>query len=224
MLTAEKLALLNLTSSGYRRVHAQSHEHVAAALVLDLEARGRLTVHPPAALRRARVTVEDATTTGDELLDEALVRLGAHGAPTKVPDVLRRVADGLEDAVLARLDRRGVLTRTDGRFLRVFRSTTWTTADPGPRTALAEALREVLVAGRPAARDEARLTALVGSLGLAQHLLPDSGLSAPELATRAEAVADEATRALLPALRPRGPRSSRGGLDLGGGDSFGGGD
>lgn len=222
MLTAEKLALLNLTEIGYRHVNARSAEHVAAALVLDLEARSRLTVHPPAALRRARISVEDATTTGDELLDEALVRLSARGAPTKAPDVLRRVADGLEDAVLTRLDRRGILTRTDGRFLRVFRSTTWLTADPRPRTALAEALREVLLAGRPPARDEARLTALVGSLGLAKGVLPDSGLLPPELATRAEAVADEATRALLPALRPRHPHSSGGGLDLGGGDSDGG--
>lgn len=216
MLLAEKLLLVSLDpTSGYRFAASRLDTHLAAALLLELDRLGRVTVHPGGPLRRARVTLTDASPTGDDVLDGALRLLGGPGAGRRVTETLTLLARGVERALLTRLVARGVLRHEVDRFWLVLRNDVWPTVDRRPRDTTAGVVSAVLVDGHEPGPDEAVLAALVGSLGTAPRLLGIAGAGPQRTALddRLAAVTDgldTAGAVVLDALVDRRPQYAPG--------------
>lgn len=231
MLLAEKLLLVSLDpTSGYPYLRSRLDTHLAAALLLELAEHGRVAVEPGGPLRRARVTLTDASPTDDDVLDGALRLLGTPRVGNRLTETLTLVARGLEPALLARLEVRGVVRHDVDRFLLVLRNDVWKTVDRRPRDAVADAVSAVLVDGREPDPHEAILTALVGSLGTVHRLLDleGAGVRREDVAVRlgtVSAALDPTGTVVLRALVNRRPTDAPGidlgsgsGVDLGGGD------
>jgi hypothetical protein len=141
MNLSEELALVLLSpATGRAVVDGTSFDRaIGGALLLDLATRERITADGDGA--RARLSVVDATPTGDALLDTALARLAK---PLKAQKAVERLARGTRTLVLERLAEEGVVRRERSRLLGVLPVTTWTPGDSANelRGRLADVLRD----------------------------------------------------------------------------------
>ena len=182
---AEDLVLLLLDpESGRALVDRTSFDRaVGGALLLDLTVIGRITADGDGA--RARLTVTDAGTTGDPLLDDALGRLS--GRPIRAARAVEKLARKTRRPVLERLAERGVVVREDEKVLGLFPTTRWHTGDPRPRASLQAGIAAVLLGKAEPNERQAGLVSLLHAVK-AEHKIVDGPKR--ELRERARAISD----------------------------------
>jgi hypothetical protein len=153
MTLAEDLVLLLLDPGRGRAVvdGTALDRVIGGALLLDLAARERIAADGGGA--KARLSVADATPTGDPVLDDALARLDK---PLRAQKAVERLARGARTPVLERLAARGLVRREGSRVLGVFPTTTWT-----PGAAAGELRGRVAAVLRDGARPDQRLALLI---------------------------------------------------------------
>jgi hypothetical protein len=120
---AEDLVLLLLDpDNGRAVVESMSLDRaIGGALLLDLAARERITADGDGA--KARLSVVDASPTGDKLLDEAVSRLT--GPALRAQKAVERLARRTRTPVLERLVARGLVRRERSRLLGILPITRW---------------------------------------------------------------------------------------------------
>jgi hypothetical protein len=167
---AEDLVLLLLDQrSGRALVDSTSFDRViGGALLLDLATRERITADGAGA--KARLTVADATPTGDALLDEAVSRLT--GKPVRAQKAVERLARRTRVPVLERLVERGLVRREQSRLLGIFPVTTWPPVDPTPGKELRGRVAAVLADGAQPEQHVALLISLLHAVK-AEHKVVD---------------------------------------------------
>lgn len=169
------------------------------AVLLDLALRERLEAEP-GRWGGARLTVRDASPTGDGVLDDALRRL--EGRSTHTRAAVQRLGGGkLGRAVRDRMVKRGLIRHEPGGFLRLARDHPVPTARKTLVAEVVEALRvETPEVVTPHA---AALVSLLHSVGALPKVVPDLGLSRRQLADRAKVIAagDWAGAAVSAAVR-----------------------
>nr|BFE58078.1 GPP34 family phosphoprotein [Dactylosporangium thailandense] len=158
---------------------------LAGAVLLDLALAGRVDI------AEDRVTVRDATPTGDPVADEALARIAAGEKPRKADAWIQPLADGLRAKVLDRQVEAGVLRKEQDRVLWVFPRTRFASAT-GAQPAAETAVRAELTAaidGDGHGEVPSRAAALIGLVqvsGLAEEVFP--GRPKEELQARLNAI------------------------------------
>jgi len=137
-----------------------------AAGLVDLLLAGRLVMG-----EKKRVTVAEATPTGDDILDEMLAQIERSKRAKGIGDWVKGFGNGgikkLRERLENRLVESGVLRVEEGRFLRLFHWHHYPTVDGAPEAKAREKLRRVLLEGNdPDAR-----TAILISLARTCDLL-----------------------------------------------------
>ena len=201
MILAEDVLLLLTDDASGKAVVDKTHLDLAVAggVLLDLATLGRVAVTGEGEqVKAGRLVVRDVAPTDDDVLDEALARVGALG-PMKPYRALPKLAKGLREELLARMVARGILREQEGRVLGIFPSHTWPALDPSHERQVRAGLNDVLVVGRAPAPREAALISLLQAIGQVPKVLGDVGVPARELRRRAKDVAsggfvDEAIR------------------------------
>jgi hypothetical protein len=178
---------------------------LAGGVLLDLATLGRVDVAgPDEEVKEGRLVVRDGQPTGDDVLDDAMRRIGEMRAK-KPEGVLPKLAKGLRQALLARLVGRGILRAEEGRVLGIFPTHRWPAVDSGHEREVRAGLQDVLVVGRTPIPREAALVSLLHAIGQVPKVLGDVGVPAKELRRRAKDVseggfADEAVRRAVAAV------------------------
>jgi len=201
VILAEDVLLLLTDDASGKAVVDKTHLDLAVAggVLLDLATLGRVAVTGEGEqVKAGRLVVRDVAPTDDDVLDEALARVGALG-PMKPYRALPKLAKGLREELLARMVARGILREQEGRVLGIFPSHTWPALDPSHERQVRAGLNDVLVVGRAPAPREAALISLLQAIGQVPKVLGDVGVPARELRRRAKDVAsggfvDEAVR------------------------------
>ncbi|WP_151525430.1 GOLPH3/VPS74 family protein [Serinicoccus kebangsaanensis] len=172
MLIAEEFLLVTRADDGLDRVgHADLV--VAGALLCELALTERV------ALEDGRLSVVDASSTGDDLLDEALVRFGEK-AGKKPKDVLARIGRGLPQLALERLQRAEVMQEEQARALGVRWWSRWRVVDPARRDTLRGELLSVLTGQSRVDGRTGSLVSLLHATNAVGHALPkDQRLGIP---------------------------------------------
>jgi hypothetical protein len=138
MLLAEDLLVLLIPrSSGELPKYGGTQSALAAALLVELEGKGRLEVDEDLWTR-----LVDGTPLGEPLLDDPLATLDEDGEP--VADVVTRLVPGIHVNLLDRLAEQGVLTPRARAPLSLASKYVWRLADAEPRERLRFRLAAVL--------------------------------------------------------------------------------
>lgn len=154
------------------------------AVLLDLALRERLESEP-SRWGGDKVRVRDASPTGDEVLDEALRRLGDR--PTAARTAVQRLGGlKLGRAVRDRMVARGLVRHEPGGFLRFARDH----PEPGARKALVSEVASALGDGADVTPHAAALVSLLQSVGAVPKVVPGLGLSRRQLTDRVQQIAD----------------------------------
>jgi hypothetical protein len=126
MTLTEDLTLLLLDPDAGRAVvdSTSLDRAIGGALLLDLATRERITADGNGA--KARLSVVDATPTGDDLLDGALARFDK---PLRAQKAVERLARGTRTPVLEHLVEQGLVRRERSRLLGILPITTWPPGD-----------------------------------------------------------------------------------------------
>jgi Golgi phosphoprotein 3 GPP34 len=120
-LTDDLVLLLLDPATGRAVVDGTSLDRViGGALLLDLATGERIKADGSGS--KARLSVVDATPTGDRVLDGALARLDK---PLRAQRAVERLARGTRRPVLEGLAARGLIRREHSRLLGIFPITTW---------------------------------------------------------------------------------------------------
>ena len=135
---AEELVLVATDKDGSvdKKAWTSLDNGIAGAGLLELVLAGRI------ALEDEKITVADATPTGNRLPDEALEAIVASGRPRTVKHWIGKLAKGgVRRSVYAQLDERGVLAPERGKFLGLVPRTRQVEVDPGPEQEVRARLR-----------------------------------------------------------------------------------
>lgn len=176
LLWCEELFLLLTTDAGAREgFGTQRGIGLAAALLADLVAAGRVSADDG----DQRVRVVDATPTGDDVLDAALMRVSKKDG-ARFADLVRDRALNPEEAVGRRLAAAGILERRPG-LLGGLVPAKYPTLDDAPEAAVRARLAAALTTGVASEGDVTLLSILV-ALGVERTVLADD---VPQLSRRA---------------------------------------
>jgi hypothetical protein len=101
---------------------------LGGAVVAELALDGRIAVER--VKKSDLITVVDDRSTGDPVLDDALMKMAQARRPSSVTTWVGRLAQSkMRDALADRLVTRGILRRAEGRVLLIFARRTWPTMD-----------------------------------------------------------------------------------------------
>ena len=194
MLIAEDLLLLLTDDRTGKLAVPSTHADVAlgGAMLVELALAKRVDVAGPSeAAREGRLVVRDATPTGDELLDEALARLGEKKGP-KPKDAVSRLGKGLRDRLHARLVGRGLLREENGRILGIFPTHRWPAVDAVHEQSVRAQLEESLRRGVAGDGRTGALVSLLHALKAVDKAVDagEAGLTKKELRARAGRIAE----------------------------------
>ena len=176
ILIAEEYLLLTMKDDGYSSVSARD-TGVAGALLSELDDRGRLGVLDP-------------TSTGDEVLDEVLLRIGEKTGK-KPKDVLGAIGKGMPRALLERLARAEIVQEDPTSVLGMRMWSAWPFVDTRHRDALREELLQVLKGQRqPDARTGTLVSLLQATSAWGPALPKDArhGMKMSEIRSRAKEI------------------------------------
>lgn len=210
MLLAEELLLVGLDPDGRPQLGMFRNVVVAGAFLAELALRERLAIDD-----RGRLQVVDSSSTGDPLLDDALVRFGER-AGKKPKSELERIGKKLVDPTLQSLARRELVRPEPVTMLGMTMSTRWPSLAPAQRAAVVAELARVIVGSQPADARTGALVALLRGVDTLHKVVPKEarpGMSNSEVRKRGkeitkgrwapEAVAkavEEATAAIMAAV------------------------
>lgn len=155
MLIAEELILVGTGPDGRNLLGTTRPIVLGGALLTELALRERLDVDD-----RGRLRVVEGGSTGDPLLDEALVQFGEKEGK-KPKDVLDKVGKKLQQPLLDSLVRRELVRPEPVRALGLTLTTRWPVVTSGPRDATVADLVHVVTGARAA---DSRTGALVSLL------------------------------------------------------------
>lgn len=190
MIAEELLLLVVGKACGELPRRQGTQTALAAAVLIEVAASGRLAIDPP------DVTIQDDTPLDDPILD-------AVREPGTLQDLLN--APGLYRRLLDRLTEQGVLTKSTRRWtLGLMSRTVWRPADPTLRDDLKESLTAVLVKGsEPDVRTGALISLLCAMEVLDKVLdsLSDEALERAEEIADGDWPADEVTKAIIEASK-----------------------
>lgn len=162
MLIVEELLLVGTDPEGRNLLGSHRTIVLGGALLTELALRERLDIDD-----RGRLRVVEGGSTGDPLLDEALVRFGEREGK-KPKDVLDRVGKKLQQPVFDSLVRRELVRPEPVKALGLTLSTRWPVVTSGPRDATLTDLVRVITGAQEA---DSRTGALI-SLVYAVDALP----------------------------------------------------
>jgi hypothetical protein len=165
-LTEDLVLLLLDPATGRAVVDSTSLDRaIGGALLLELASRERITADGDGA--KARLSVVDATPSGDVVLDDALTRLHK---PMRAQKAVERLARGTRTPVLERLAEKGLVRRERSRLLGVLPITTWQPGD-----AAKELRGRVAAVLRDGARPDQHLALLISLVHAvkAEHKIVD---------------------------------------------------
>lgn len=141
-----------------------------AAALSELLLAGRLSMGD-----KQRVSVNDPTPTGDEILDEMVARIREKKVRS-LKDWVSSFGNGgikkLRERLEARLVNKGILRLEEGSFLRVFPWHHYPTMDGRPESETRESLRMVLIGGEDPDPRATLLVSLVTACKLLDKLFP----------------------------------------------------
>lgn len=147
LLVVEELMLLLLDDDGASIQAAGTLFYTLGGAVLaELALLGRVEVDDSGSLNGPRVLPIGTGPLPDPLLQSAYDRIAAK--PQRLQPLIATIGADLSGVVLQRLADRGILRRHETRFLRVFRSSRWLTADMRHEAKLRVGIRAVLVDGQ----------------------------------------------------------------------------
>lgn len=190
MLIAEDVTLLLLDDdSGHLAGEATLYYTLGGCLLSELALRERIRITEPAsAWRSAMVEVVDGDELDDPLLAEALEQVAVK--PRSVTTAVTILGQHTRGQVLERLAAKGLVRENKGRFLGIFPSTTWPSADPAHEDDLRAVLSSVF---RGATEPDARTRAVIsmvwasGELG---RVVRVEGMTQGEVEARAKEIAE----------------------------------
>lgn len=171
---------------------------LTGAILAELLLEERIATEP------GRLSVRDATPTGDAVLDEVLGRIAAEAEPQGNRwwiETLSRDADRHRDHYFNRLIERGILKVEEGRFLWIFPERRYPQiSDKEEREVKARLMNVIFEEGVPEPRD-CLLIGLTRAAGLFPMLLAPTELDRAQ--KRIDAVADmeQLNRSLSAAVR-----------------------
>lgn len=137
MLIAEEFLLLTMNDKGVSSV-SNRETGTAGALLSELAGQERVMVD-----EKGRLQVVDGSSTGDEILDEALVRIGDKQGK-KPQSALGALGKGMNKALLERLAVAEVVAADRNEALGISLFTTWPFVDTTHRDGLRQDLLRVL--------------------------------------------------------------------------------
>jgi hypothetical protein len=196
---AEDLVQLLFDDETGRSVVSQYYLDAAigGAVLLELVSAGRVSISAPDASGRRTALVRDASPTGDEILDDALVRLAA--APLALQKAIESLVKGARVAVLNRLVERGLLRHDVSRVLGIFRLTSWPAADAAHEAQVRADIVAALQEDIEADPHTASLIALLHAVKALPKVVPGDKAHLREAAERviAQRADDESIRAAV---------------------------
>jgi hypothetical protein len=206
MILAEDVLLLLLDDVSGKTLTDKTRLDLAlaGAVLLDLTTLGRVDVAIEGEqVKAGRLVVRDAGSTGDDVLDEGLRRIGER--PKKPEAVLPGLAKGLRQMLLERLVQKGIVRAEEGRVLGLFPTHSWPAVDSDHERQVRAALMDVLVVGRTPAPREAALVSLLQAIDQVPKVLGDVNAPARDLRRRAKEIseggfADDAVRKAVQAV------------------------
>jgi Golgi phosphoprotein 3 len=190
----EQFLLLCLNDESGRFEECWVDYGLNAAALAELALRGRIRIG-----EKDRVSVDDPSDTGDDLLARALARLTGGRRPQRVGRCvagLYRGRPSARQAVLQRLIARGILTIQEGRFLWVFPRTLYPAVDSAPENELRARLREALLGDAPVEQRLAVLIAILQGCDALDRILTRSELKRQKERIQAVVAGDPIGRAI----------------------------
>jgi hypothetical protein len=117
---------------------------LAGAVLMELTLRQRLSIED------SKCILNDSTPTGDDILDEALAKIGSSKKNRKPQYWVSKQCGvkKMKDRLLDRLVNEGILRRQEHRILRVIPSKRYPTVYSGPEMKLRERIRSVVIQGK----------------------------------------------------------------------------
>jgi hypothetical protein len=139
---------------------------LAGAVLIELTLLGKVNIAGDGEdAKKGRLTVLDATPTGDALLDERLAFLSGK-AGSRPKNLMGKLSKNLRDRVLVRLAERGILQADKDRVLGLFPVTRWPAQDARHEGELRSALDNVLKLGAQPDDRTGALVALLNALNV----------------------------------------------------------
>lgn len=168
-IAEELLLLAHSDDQGKSLINAMQLDPALAGALL-----AELAVHERLELSDKKVTVKDASPTGDAELDAVLTRVAGQ-AKSRSPLwwIQKLQSGGTRRRLLTRLVASGVLTEERGKVLGVFPVTRWPEAHHGVEADVRERVSAVLAGATPDART-AVLIALTHAVHLTRKAFPDA--------------------------------------------------
>jgi hypothetical protein len=194
MLIAEDLLLL-LTADDTGRLTVPGTNMkfaLGGALLAELALMHRVDLAgPDERVTEGRPIVRDASATGDDMLDEALARVGRKDGK-KPQSVVAALGKRTRVRLYARLTEAGVLRAERGRILGIFPTHRWPAQQTGHEKEVRAGLVTALRHGETTDRRTRALVSLLHALkAVHKAVVPDSvGLSKQELAASAKRIAE----------------------------------
>lgn len=185
MLIAEELLLVGTGADGRNLLGSSRNLALAGACLTELALRERVAVDD-----RKRLQVTDPGSTGEPLLDDALVRF-TERAGRKPKDVLEGIGKRLVQPTFEALARRELVRPEPVTVLGVEMSTRWPAVATGPREAVLSDLARVLTGEQEADSRTGALISLLHAVGVLHRVVPKDlrpGLSNRDLKQRAKEV------------------------------------
>lgn len=141
----EEIVLLQLDPSSGRFIvlpMSAADVVVAGAALMELAIKNRIDTD------LERLTILDATPTGDDILDDVLGRLTSSDEALTIRTAIEQTtphARQYQQSALKRLTDKGILRERDGMFLRVFQTRRYPVVDDRQRREVRARLRQVLL-------------------------------------------------------------------------------
>jgi hypothetical protein len=163
---------------------------LGGALLVELAGRQRIDMTEPHRVTKNRtVVVVDPTTTGDDVLDEALQRISAQRS-ARAQFVVAKIAKGVRGQLLERLAGQGMLRFESAKLVGIMPAGAWPAVDVQQTEELKRDLRQVLVDKRPPTLQEAATISLLHAVGGTAKVLGGAALERRDLNQRAKAIAE----------------------------------
>lgn len=191
----EDIVLLALRQDGKLRAVEKVPFALSGSELVRLAAARRLTVE------KGRVSVLDASPTGDPRLDDALVDIARHRRPPKASDWVGKARSGHLNRYLEALADAGVIRRERYKALGFIPASRWLLAERAPLDAARARLDALALTDRPADAVQAALGGLVRAIGLDRALYPGREGQPARQRLKRLAERDPAARAVGGAVR-----------------------
>lgn len=168
---AEELLLLALHDEKGKIVSAASMSllyGLAGALLLELSLRDRITIE------NKKLILRDDKLTGDEIIDEAIVKIRQSKKPHKPDHWVSKLSGmkNMKDRLLDRLVYQGILRKEEKKVLWVFPSKQYPTVNGKPERDARALIRAALLDGAPPDERTKTIVSLVVACDLINEIFP----------------------------------------------------